>query len=419
MALACQPFGPILTVIPVDYDRTPQLVLPAMPTIHANRKWHRLHASTWVVALVAVAALVLLVVPGAYTDQWIHTSPIYQHGWPWPFLEYYGIHNDRDEESIPWLLRQAWDFEGDVRWRLLAADVACALGITALVITAWEWRRRRRQRVWQVTLSELFLAMLAICCGLGWWQINAREAARQRSVANALSGDVYKTFEFRGPVWLYRLTGQRSAWLRCTSVLVWRGTLPRRPSSDHSLRLIGKLPDIEDLVLEADGDLAPLRELFSLRELWVMRCTIDEENGKVLAGLPALGMVRLQSCRISPAGLSQLRENRRIEVLHLLASALTQEGLAQVSQMDRIMELSLIDAGMTDDSMAELSRMTGLKELSLRDNRITDAGLRHLRNLKNLEDLRLFGTDVTAVGVQELSRHLPRCGVFWAEAAQD
>ena len=225
-----------------------------MPIVTAKRKWYRLHASTWVVALLAAGVLVLLVVPGVLARRnlpYAYELAVHQNGWPWPFLEQVWFHDY--EEKVPWLLGRAWQFESaegrrfegvaaDVDWGLLAADAACALGIMVGVIAAWEWRRRRRERSWHLTLSEMLLATLAVACGLGWWQMNVREAARQEGVAFALMSDHGSggRFEFRGPAWLYRLTGQRPAWLQ------------RRAETDISfsaeaVRSIATLKDLEEL----------------------------------------------------------------------------------------------------------------------------------------------------------------------------
>lgn len=192
-----------------------------MPIARQTREWHRLHPSTWVVALLAVGVLVLLVVPGVFAKEGLlYGNAIYQHGWPWPFLHARN-REQADEEQVPWLLRRAWRFDGDVAWGWLVADTLCALAIAAGVTAAWEWRRRRHQRLWSVTLRELFLAMLVVACGLAWWQANAREAARQAAIADKLNDEFVLPFmhiapvglEYRGPVWLYQLSGMRPNWL--------------------------------------------------------------------------------------------------------------------------------------------------------------------------------------------------------------
>ena len=160
-----------------------------MPIVVSNRKWYRLHASTWVVALVAVGVLVLLVAPGAFDrSDWPYEVDHFQHGWPWPFLEF-SRPRDYEDEATPWLLRKAWQFEGDVAWGWLAADAACAVGITIAVAAVWEWRRRRRVRLWHLTLGELLLATLAVAGILGWWRANVREEERQYSVVESIDDD--------------------------------------------------------------------------------------------------------------------------------------------------------------------------------------------------------------------------------------
>src|SRR5687767_8681961 len=88
MAIAGRSVGPILKASFV-HERAPHFAWSLMSVAGSKRKWYRLHASTWVVALLAVGPLVLLVVPGAFaSSDWPYKVDHYQHGWPWPFLEF-------------------------------------------------------------------------------------------------------------------------------------------------------------------------------------------------------------------------------------------------------------------------------------------------------------------------------------------
>lgn len=260
-----------------------------MPVPCRTRAWYRLHASTWVVAFLVGAVLVVLVAPGAFeATGMIYKRAYYQHGWPWSFLKKGGNYTDGDEDQIPWLQSGAWRFKGHTMSRgPLVADVACALAIEVGIVTAWEWRRRRRERLCQLTLRELLLMTLAIGGGFGWWQANVREGARQERVAFELiekyGPPLYSQppadFAFQGPVWLYRLTGRRPYHMLRVTGLYSLGEFGLRPAPE-AVQSIATLTHLETLGLgalaEADGDLAPLSGLSRLEGISIADCVIDE-----------------------------------------------------------------------------------------------------------------------------------------------
>jgi hypothetical protein len=69
-------------------------------------------------------------------------------------------------------------------------------------------------------------------------------------------------------------------------------------------------------------------------------------------------------------------------------------------------------APITDAGLTHLRDLKRLQTLHLRDTMITDAGLTHLKGLSNLKELNLYGTSVSDEGVKKLQQALPNCEIF-------
>jgi len=199
----------------------------------AGRPWYRLHRSTWVVVLLVLAVLVLVAVPGEFRGQLaapalamadtatipIPTSgtnfvvgetsdtewEIFEHGWPWTFLE-----RDVDLGGTNWAPRRplaqqaedyqvnveagwhtagAWTFHGDglffSGWAL-ASNLGVVLLILAAAACLSEWRRRRRGRFFQYTLAEMMLAITLTACVLSWWCVHRYQRREETALAKQL-----------------------------------------------------------------------------------------------------------------------------------------------------------------------------------------------------------------------------------------
>src|ERR1051325_1253678 len=119
------------------------------------RPWWRLHASSYLVAVVVLA------ICGAMNlgAEDVGNKPSF--GWPIAYLSV-DAWLDADPFGDPfvgpaplWLWR--WRPEQTGTWRLapLALDAGVLLVILAATVGGWEWRRRHRRRLWQFTLLDL------------------------------------------------------------------------------------------------------------------------------------------------------------------------------------------------------------------------------------------------------------------------
>ena len=63
---------------------------------------------------------------------------------------------------------------------ILLLDIITAIGIIFAVAIGFEWRRRRRWRIWQFTLAELLLFTVFLASILGWWRFNHLQFKKKR-----------------------------------------------------------------------------------------------------------------------------------------------------------------------------------------------------------------------------------------------
>ncbi len=192
-----------------------------------RRPWWRLHLSTWVVVLLTAAVLVLIIVPGEKTILAFSSGPWdkvqYSHGWPWAWLEQIEwerttLYNGEPPEPLwrfmPWLSDDAWKFTGDevqFRFSMFAFDPAIAAAIV-VIAAAFEVWRRRRYRLWQFSLRELFVLTLVVAVVLGWWQGHRRRRLHELEALSQINRMVPSEsapirFRHLGPVWLRKLLG--------------------------------------------------------------------------------------------------------------------------------------------------------------------------------------------------------------------
>lgn len=181
----------------------------------------RLHKSSWVVATLTLAVLVLIVVPGQ-VENWYASRMRYSHGWPTEFLR-------RDLEELPpwewktikqppqgppWLYLDGWNFvhASKTEWNRLnlLLDLGVAIGCIGLLTAAWEFRRRRRANLLQLRLSDFFLATAIVAFSLTWitshWHGHF-----ERAVADVMAGGSDGSIEYENgffaPRWFTRLAG--------------------------------------------------------------------------------------------------------------------------------------------------------------------------------------------------------------------
>jgi hypothetical protein len=447
--------------------------------------WPRLHRSTWVATVVLAILLGLMIVPGEYLGRSTSSSfsPSkpgvvfdFEHGWPWVFLRRQmelppGVPTsvEPNRNVPPWLQRWAWSFAGEVvggptdSWAaelgwwpgLLALDVVVAGALVCALAFAMEWRRRRR-RLYQFSLAELFVLVLLVGGGLGWWKANERAyAAERRSESDLRLTYVRAAEEYCGPSWLRRVAGRNN--LHVFDRVV---SLAFNDANDyrHMATYAAAFPNVERLYLSrysnersgvpiTDFDLH-LDQLSEFRRLRFLHLELPEDVdliGKSLPTLPHLRELKVMSgpghlfpranpellrilsdvrglkrLTIQGAGGIDLRGWRFIgsmdslEVLEIYGAGLDDEGLEALAMSKTLTALSVQNNFQGVGNLAYLRATPTLRQLSLSNYNLNDASLDSLGQIKTLKRLSIRG-DLTQAGINRLHETLPDCTIDWTD----
>ncbi len=419
-----------------------------------SRRWYQLHRSTYVICLLEAVLLIVLIVPGdirpdpeadnlsllAIAQRGIAHEPIaiespvltltnvgsgaiyyYEHGWPWPYLDY----ASRFERKDPaWMALENWSHSGrwyGVRIGALIADMVVALLMVITTATVCDWRRRRRASFWQVTLRGIFAATFVIAAGLAWWENGAWSAQREASAlaairAEELYGHIDFSTRFDAPRWLTKLAGRRC--LRCF-VRVHEINLSEVDAYEMEPR--GR-PQ-----LQLDGDLSRIGPHLGFLEK-VERFTIHRSyrndsfnvgtggtdrpqdpmphgfSLEYLNNLPNLRSLSVCDFQLNDKTMPYIRRLTNLRCLRLAKTGVTNAGLAQLRGLKELRTLDVSCLGISDDGLEHLAALTTLEELNLRNNpAITDTGLAKLRNLNHLRILDLCDTGISDDGLEHLA----------------
>ena len=185
----------------------------------------KLHRSTYVVAALVAAVLLLANIPARIdrtASAWGRDAHL-DHGWPWTFLrrlpevEWYDNlslaaalteHRDRMgrvEASAFWTLARKID---EVSWLCILGDTAVAVVVVGTAAAAFEAWRRRRSRLCQFYLLELVALTTVVGAFLSWFSVSVRERREEQQALREMDF-VDHDEDLAGPHWLRKLVGSR------------------------------------------------------------------------------------------------------------------------------------------------------------------------------------------------------------------
>jgi hypothetical protein len=386
------------------------------------RTWRRLHASTYIVQLLAAAVLFIVNVPGQYT---VHIDPFkcgrrdpmlderIEHGWPWTYL----VREERYvRDSATGTIRRAriWSFADAFvafrPWRL-AANVFIGTTVLAGWLLACEYWRRHRHRIWQLRITDLF-GLTAIVAATFWSGLQTRRAFLRDMTASRRAG---VPFDEEGrPIYMacttgtgipgfYRTRGGPS-WLRelCGEAFPpWWDRTVYLGLDNPSFNLaeapfdLADLPELQllSLRLPHPQGTAKLAALERLRNLKVLRIRSDSPPGEYAEESDqALALI-----------LRHARNASSLERLSLWYTPIGEQAARNLRALSQLRVLDFLGCHLNEEVLQSISRLPRLQYLHLDKSDISEIGLSHLSQ-GNIRHLSLCGCTLTTVALEQLAK---------------
>jgi Leucine-rich repeat (LRR) protein len=365
--------------------------------------WYRLHTSSWIVLLSSVAALSVWCASPLLKVEAGDQFYIWRHGWPAVFLTRTAV-NDT-----------LWHFTAFVQsfrpWTLVL-DLAALIAMSAVIGFSFEWRRRRRPRLFSAGLKEFFVLAAIAAATLGYWfQLRAKHREATAIIESLGGSSILVGVDQILPAWLRSWkngqalrVGDAPAWIRLGEF--------DDPAVDF--KALSKLTTVRILSVEGQTHLAIdahaefLRKMDQLEVLYLANSDLSDKGAANLASLTRLKRLAL-NFQITDAGLAHLSRLTQLQSLSIKPSQrnavrgrarlqITDAGLAHLSGLTQLQFLSMMPspgranrehAHITDAGLMHLAGLTRLKTLELGAARLTQAGTEHLAGMQQLERLTL------------------------------
>jgi hypothetical protein len=134
----------------------------------------------------------------------------------------------------------------------------------------------------------------------------------------------------------------------------------------------------------------------------VLRAVYDD-----LKALPNLTFVFIKSKRVTDDGVCLLATLPEVEMMILDSVMISRHGLECVSQMPRLRHLHLLRIGCRGDDLAVLSASKSLEGLAINYSAFRDEEMAYIASIKTLRVVNLFYTDVSQKGIVGLKEMRP------------
>ena len=293
----------------------------------------KLHRSTWVVGLFTLVVQGLVIFPGqtigggsggcgdlAGDREWVSTDVI-EHGWPRTFLYRTALVEeglgDWQNPPVPWLSTNAWfDLREqcyvDFSVMNLLFNVVMLILIVTCVGWAWESRRRRRNRLFQVNLADLIVLTVLISFPLGWYVYHRNETQREETLLD----EMYEEFDGTLDVelwdsvtldWLSRLIGsERTPYFHFVEEIEFSPDDDSRVVTlEQAMPLLRRFRYLDSLSVSPRAQpgkpmLRPILELPSIRHLrldliWIEGQPLDLAMAKELVLFQQLSVLEIET----------------------------------------------------------------------------------------------------------------------------
>ena len=173
------------------------------------------------------------------------------------------------------------------------------------------------------------------------------------------------------------------------------------------MKEIGKLSDLRSLdvsgVPVGAAGLSHLKELRKLKRLVLSGAKIDAKAAVQLGGFVNLEELRLYECQITDELIERLKRLRKLRALSLHScDGLGANGISRIGMLSRLDSLNLCATKGVEADAAFLHDMVQLRKLGLTAV-ATDAVLRQAKSLKELRELSVSLSEVDDAGFKDIA----------------
>jgi len=181
------------------------------------------------------------------------------------------------------------------------------------------------------------------------------------------------------------------------------------PITDKGLVYLKELDSLKHLFLlrtrVTDAGLAHLRNLKKLEALLLTETQITGEGLAFLKEVPALKYLDFEKTNIGHTGLANCKEwSDTLEGLELDGTKISDGDLAHLADFKALKSLNVSNTSITDAGIFHIHKLNSLENLNLNNTQITDDGLMFLKDLPNLRNIRVMGTGVTNAGLEKFKQ---------------
>jgi Leucine-rich repeat (LRR) protein len=152
-----------------------------------------------------------------------------------------------------------------------------------------------------------------------------------------------------------------------------------------------------------DAELILLKDLPSLRRLFLGATSITDAGLAHVAGLSQLEALDLTRTIVGDAGLVHLKGLVRLEELTMYETRMTGSGLSHLQGLPQLGYLFLDRSPVSDEGLAAMATLRALIFPTLAGTKITDEGLRHLRHSKTITHVSIEHTATSDAGIEHLA----------------
>ncbi|HUE70962.1 MAG TPA: hypothetical protein VMP01_08735 [Pirellulaceae bacterium] len=370
----------------------------------------------------------------------------YEHGWPWTYLvraefdHTFQMHMpmlwDGPSSADCWKL---WSDLPRLHYLALIGNLLIAGVFVGASGVGFEWWRRRRNRIWQLHLLDVFLFIAVLSGALALWMASRSQYLREQQVLSLPSdptapiNDEFPlmlieshSVQRRSPSWI-RLLSEESplrSFDRVIGIEVPASELPKaipfrnlrtiaihHEATDRDLATLSRFRELEALRLFAvsvngddEGAEPQLLELPAMPHLRGLSLSLIRQPVAGLSKLQSLEVLELDECAVNNSMLDELESLKRLRELSLAETKITSEGLEHLAGLSQLEKLVLDDTLIDDSGLSHLSGLLRLNDLSLARTHVSGDGLRHLDRLPHLQILSLIDTEISDADIEALKR---------------